>query len=133
MSLAHEPDMTSVLPVEQLKVTPSGPVEGFRFPEIGGRPSAPFKASRWRLDPGEWSNWDQHEVLEIWMVATGTGSVWREEQETAVGPGDVVLMPSQVRHRLHNTGTVPITLFSVWWPFAAQAGAATGTEVTNSA
>ncbi len=107
---------SEVLPVEQLKVTPSGPVEGYLFPTIDGLPSAPFKASRWRLDPGAWSNWDQHEVLEIWMVSAGTGSVWREDRETSVGPGDVVLMPSQVRHRLHNTGPVPMSLFSVWWP-----------------
>lgn len=133
MNPAQEPDLTGVLPVEQLKVTPSGPVEGFSFPEIDHRPSAPFKASRWRLDPGEWSNWDQHEVLEVWMVATGTGSVWREEQETVIGPGDAVLMPSQVRHRLHNTGSVPMTLFSIWWPPAARAAAATDSRETENA
>jgi mannose-6-phosphate isomerase-like protein (cupin superfamily) len=133
MTAAQETETTGVLPVEQLKVTASGPVEGFQFPEIGGLPSAPFKASRWRLDPGEWSNWDQHEVLEAWLVATGTGSVWREDQETAVQPGDVVLMRSLVRHRLHNTGAVPMTLFSAWWPATEQRGAGPSDETADHA
>ncbi|MFE2970164.1 cupin domain-containing protein [Streptomyces sp. NPDC059340] len=133
MSATWEPPLTETLPVEQLKVTPSGPVEGFRFPEIQGHPSAPFKASRWHLAPGELSNWDQHQVLEVWMVATGTGSVWREEQETPVQPGDVILMPSQVRHRLHNTGTNPMMLFSVWWPAPAQPVEATDAGSGNNA
>lgn len=105
-----------VLPVEELKSTPSGPVEGICFAEVDGRSVAPFRASRWSVRPGEWSNWDRHDVLEIWMVAAGTGSVWREEHETIVGPGDVVFMPRQVAHRLHNTGSATMSLFSVWWP-----------------
>ncbi len=108
-------DADGVVPVEELKTTPSGPVLGMRFPEAGGRSLAPFKASRWTLRAGEQTDWDRHDVLEIWMVAAGSGSVWRGEQETAVAPGDVVFMPSQVPHRLHNPGPETMSLFSVWW------------------
>lgn len=117
--MADNAARTGVLPVRELKATPSGPVEGICLPGPGGQQAAPFEASRWGLDPGERTSWDQHQVLEVWLVAAGAGSVWRGEEQTPVGPGDVVLMPSQVRHRLHNTGTSRMSLFSIWWPPAA--------------
>lgn len=103
------------LPVEVLKVTPSGPVTELLLPALGGTRSAPFRTSYWYLRPGEWSNWDQHDAVELWLVAEGSGTVWREEEPTAVQPGQAVFMPSRVRHRLHNDGTETMALFSIWW------------------
>lgn len=110
------------LPHELLKTTPNGPVVEIVFPTESGRSLAPFKASRWQVLPGAWSDWDQHDVLETWFVAEGHGTVWREDVPTRVGPGDAVLMTSGVRHRLHNDGDVPTVLFSAWWPAEAARG-----------
>ena len=106
---------TQVLETKELRATPSGPVEELLVPYTAGMPTAPFQTSRWGVGPGLWSNWDQHDALELWLVSEGSGSVWRGDSETPVGPGDAVLMPSQIKHRLHNTGDVPMRLFSVWW------------------
>ena len=106
--------ISDVLDVDVLKTTPSGPVEGFAL-TIGQSNVAPFKASRWRLDPDLWTNWDQHGVIELWLIATGSGVVWRDDVATRVAAGDAVLMPSQVRHRLRNDGSTTIEVFSVWW------------------
>ncbi|MEW1689309.1 cupin domain-containing protein [Streptomyces sp. NPDC091265] len=106
---------SQVLETKELRITPSGPVEELLVPYTANLPTAPFQTSRWGVDPGLWSNWDQHDALELWLVSEGSGSVWRGDVETPVGPGDAVLMPSRVKHRLHNTGDVPMRLFSVWW------------------
>jgi mannose-6-phosphate isomerase-like protein (cupin superfamily) len=112
----------TTLPTDVLKQTPSGPVLGLLLPLLGGEPAAGFKMSFWSLTPGLWTDWDQHDVLEVWLVAGGSGTVWREDDPTAVSVGDAVFMPSRTRHRLHNDGTEPMRLFSVWWPAPSTAG-----------
>ncbi|MBT2504250.1 cupin domain-containing protein [Curtobacterium sp. ISL-83] len=104
---------TPTLDVTVLKHTPSGePVEGYRLDE---EHPAPFKASRWSLAPGFTSDWDQHDVIELWFVSAGTGIVSHGGVTFRVNTGDAVYMPSRTRHRVHNDGTEPITLFSAWW------------------
>jgi mannose-6-phosphate isomerase-like protein (cupin superfamily) len=121
MTRTNPSGTAGTLAVTVLKETPSGPVHGLQLPLVDDSPAGPFKMSFWRLNPGEWSDWDQHEVLEVWMVATGTGTVWREADATRVTVGDVVFMPSLTRHRLHNDGTERMELFSVWWQHDPQA------------
>jgi mannose-6-phosphate isomerase-like protein (cupin superfamily) len=123
MTDANVSGTAGTLAVNVLKETPSGPVLGLQMPLVDGSPAGPFKMSFWRLNPGEWSNWDQHEVLEVWMVAAGTATVWREEEATRVTVGDAVFMPGLTRHRLHNDGTERIELFSVWWKHEPQSRA----------
>jgi mannose-6-phosphate isomerase-like protein (cupin superfamily) len=106
--------LKNVLGVEELKRTPSGPVEGFDLSHEG-REAAPFRASRWILEPGLTTDWDQHDVLEMWIVSAGHGVVLRDDYETAVVPGDAVLMPSRVRHRLFNAGNETMRVVSIWW------------------
>lgn len=104
-----------------LKHTPSGdPVEGFG---LDAEHPAPFEASRWSLAPGFTSDWDEHDVVELWFVSTGTGIVSHGEVTVRVRAGDAVYMPSRTRHRVHNDGDEPITLFSAWWsPTVSEAG-----------
>jgi mannose-6-phosphate isomerase-like protein (cupin superfamily) len=119
VSVSHLTGAT--LPAHVIKETPSGPVLGLQVPLIDGEPAAAFKMSFWRLNPDTWTNWDQHEVLEIWMIAGGSGTLWREHEATRVSAGDAVFMPSQTRHRLHNDGGEPMQVFSIWWTFEAKA------------
>ncbi|MGL5858935.1 MAG: cupin domain-containing protein [Angustibacter sp.] len=111
-------DPRSVLPTSVLKDLPAGPVRELLLPHHGDDGSAPpFRMSSWAVDPGGWSEWDVHDVLEVWLVASGTGTVLRgADTPTPVRAGDAVFMPSQVRHRMHNDGRTRIELFSIWWP-----------------
>ncbi|MBV2153291.1 cupin domain-containing protein [Kitasatospora sp. SUK 42] len=111
MTTTPAPVILSFLPGEH---SPSGMVvhEVTERPDLAQRP---FSASRFTVPPGATSELDQHEVAELWMVAAGCGTVHSEERRLDIGAGDVVLLPSRAPHRLENTGSQPVEVFSVWW------------------
>ena len=76
----------------------------------------PFKTARFEVPPGRTSELDVHDVAELWMVRTGTGTVASGETRLEVGPGEMVYFAGRVPHQITNTGTEPLRLFSVWWP-----------------
>ena len=75
----------------------------------------PFEASRFEVPPGATSERDEHDVAELWMVRSGRGTVDSDGTTLSVGPGDMVYFASRVPHRVTNTGTDKLRLFSVWW------------------
>ena len=80
----------------------------------------PFKASRFEVPPGRTSELDVHDVAELWMVRSGSGTVISGGTTLEVSPGEMVYFAGQVPHQITNTGTAPLRLFSVWWQGTAQ-------------
>ncbi|SDG02016.1 Cupin domain-containing protein [Sinosporangium album] len=74
----------------------------------------PFQGSRFVVPSGAVSELDVHEVAELWLVRTGTGTVRSDREEIEVGPGDAVYFPSMVPHQV-QAGAEPLEVFSVWW------------------
>lgn len=76
---------------------------------------APFKGSRFTVEPGGTSPVDTHQVQEIWMVAAGRGELSYDGRSFRVEPGDVVHFEAMKPHQLHNDGDATLVVFSVWW------------------
>jgi mannose-6-phosphate isomerase-like protein (cupin superfamily) len=107
-------------PVRIAYGTPEPYASGMVIEEVstGATPGAadwPFEASRFEVPPGRTNELDVHDVAELWLVRTGTGTVRSGDTTLDVGPGEMVYLPSRVPHRVTNTGTQPLRLFSVWW------------------
>lgn len=75
----------------------------------------PFTAARFEVPPGATTELDVHDVVELWMVRSGTGTVVSGEETFDVAPGAMVYFASRVPHRITNTGSDQLRLFSVWW------------------
>ena len=86
--------------------------------KIGGadEPPAPMKVSRFYLDPGDTSPWDQHEVREVWIIESGRGLLDTGEARVVVERGDGHYFASNVPHRITNEGSEPLYIISMWWP-----------------
>jgi quercetin dioxygenase-like cupin family protein len=77
---------------------------------------APVNMSRFVLAPGARSKLDRHEDREMWMFAQGTGMLsYRGCPAIAVQAGVVVEFEPDASHTLHNTGSEPLVVFSIWW------------------
>jgi mannose-6-phosphate isomerase-like protein (cupin superfamily) len=110
--------MTAVKPIPLSFLPATHAPSGMKVDEVDFSSAAghrPFSASRFSVPPGATSELDQHDVAEMWMVAHGKGEVLSGDQKIEVGSGDLILLPGQVPHRLHNTGPDSIEVFSVWW------------------
>ena len=96
------------------EVSPSGmATELLAGSAEGGR--WPFESSRWSVPPGATSELDVHEVVEVWLVRRGSGTLHSNGSNTHLVPGDAVLMPSEVPHRV-TAGPEQLEVFSIWWP-----------------
>jgi mannose-6-phosphate isomerase-like protein (cupin superfamily) len=84
-----------------------------------GRPLAPFNASWFSIEPGGTTELDQHDVLEIWMIARGRGVITYDGNEVPVSKGDMLYFDSQHPHIMLNDGDEQVEIYSVWWEPAA--------------
>lgn len=82
---------------------------------VPGATRWPFTAARFEVPPGATTELDVHDVVELWMVRSGTGTVVSGEETVDVSPGAMVYFASRVPHRITNTGSDQLRLFSVWW------------------
>lgn len=76
---------------------------------------APFKASYFIVEPGGKTEPDQHEVLEMWMIARGGGVITYDGHDIPVTKGDMVYFESNRPHIMLNDGNEDAEIFSVWW------------------
>jgi mannose-6-phosphate isomerase-like protein (cupin superfamily) len=76
---------------------------------------APFHSSRMSVDPGAETPEDIHDEWEIWLVASGSGTLFYGGRGITVGAGDAVRFQPKERHRVVNDGAIPLVIFSVWW------------------
>ncbi|MER8039991.1 cupin domain-containing protein [Streptomyces hydrogenans] len=58
------------------------------------------------LEPGEWITEHYHPYSEEFLhVVTGELEIALDDRKVALGPGDSLMVPIDVRHRLVNTGS----------------------------
>ena len=75
----------------------------------------PFRYSRFVVAPGNTSRLDQHEVLEVWVVLSGNGTLRVGGIESRVTAGDVVHFRPMRSHQVTNDGPGNLEVFSFWW------------------
>lgn len=64
-----------------------------------------------RLPVGASTQEHYHAVTEeIYFITSGSGRMRIDDETREVGPGDAIAIPPGRRHKLWNTGTVPLTL-----------------------
>lgn len=89
--------------------------------------AAPFRASRFFVEPHGWSRKDSHAAHECWFVAGGQGELHYHDQAVRVTAGDVCYFAPFRSHQVHNVGDAKLEIFSVWW--AQDAAASTSAAV----
>lgn len=73
-----------------------------------------FKTKIITVQPGEQISYQSHEKRhEHWVFVKGTGQVILNDQTTDVGAGSYISIPAQAKHRVRNTGTVPLEFVEV--------------------
>lgn len=73
-----------------------------------------FQAKRVEVNPGQRLSYQLHHRRgEKWTIVTGTGTVTLNDREFPIGPGAVVAIPKETKHRIHNTGDVPLIFVEV--------------------
>lgn len=66
------------------------------------------------IKPGQAPSYQFHyKRSEIWIITAGSGLLTLDDEDRCVGPGDVVRVPVEVKHRLRNTGTSDLTFVEV--------------------
>jgi quercetin dioxygenase-like cupin family protein len=92
---------------------------GMRVTEIdllrAASPPAPFRASRFTVEPGGVTPEDSHDVHEIWMIAEGEGELLYDHKPLRVRASDVVYFEPPKTHQLKNDGGRTMVVYSVWW------------------
>jgi mannose-6-phosphate isomerase-like protein (cupin superfamily) len=92
-----------------------GRVEVAALPLPANNP-APFDVARWSIAPGTSNDLDVHISREVWLVASGRGTVtWADRSTTTIETGDAMAFETQVPHQVRNDGEIPLTVFSVYW------------------
>jgi mannose-6-phosphate isomerase-like protein (cupin superfamily) len=74
--------------------------------------------ARARVAPGATTQWHRlHGVVERYLILEGSGLAQVGESiAQAVGPGDVVVIPGEVRQRIENTGTGDLVFYCICSP-----------------
>jgi mannose-6-phosphate isomerase-like protein (cupin superfamily) len=76
----------------------------------------PFKMSRFSLEPGESSPFDEHSVCECWFVASGSGTLTYNGDETVkIEAGTTLFYDSHKSHTVVNDGSETLFIFAIWW------------------
>lgn len=92
---------------------------GMRVTEIdllrAAAPLAPFRASRFTVEPNGVTPEDSHDVHEIWMIAEGEGELLYDHKPLRVRASDVVYFEPPKTHQLKNDGGRTMVVYSIWW------------------
>jgi quercetin dioxygenase-like cupin family protein len=68
-----------------------------------------FHMRRFTVAPGGHTPYHQHDWEHEVYILEGHGAVRSTEGETAVGPGDCMLIPGGQEHQFRNSGAEPLT------------------------
>jgi len=79
--------------------------------------------ARARVPPGETTQWHRlHGVVERYLIIRGSGfAEVGDSIAQAVKPGDVVVIPSEERQRIRNTGNDDLVFYCICSPRFTQA------------
>lgn len=73
-----------------------------------------FKSKLIRVAPGQQISYQSHQKRqEHWVIVAGRGEVQLNEEWKTVAPGESVFIPIGMKHRIRNTGTVPLEFVEV--------------------
>lgn len=81
-----------------------------------GEQFAPFKTSRFSIEPGCSSGCDQHVVRELWIIGEGQGVLTYDGLDMEVKKNEFLFFDTNKSHSILNTGPKPLHIFSIWWP-----------------
>lgn len=86
-------------------------------PVLTGRlgETVPVNMSRWYVPPGTHSDAEHHQDDEVWMIGCGSGELTFDDRSVRVRKGDVVHLPPNACHQVHNDGIEDLEVFSIWW------------------
>ena len=66
--------------------------------------------------PGECTHPHAHDEFETFLVLSGKGQMFIEEESEELVTGDVVFIPKEKRHRFANLSQEePLVFLSIWW------------------
>ncbi|MFC7546391.1 cupin domain-containing protein [Plantactinospora sp. GCM10030261] len=94
--------------------TEGGPVHRALLPFPSTAP-APFEVARWSVAPGTSNDLDVHRSREIWVIASGTGTLTCADRTHVLRAGDIAAFESRVPHQIRNDGADPLLAVSVYW------------------
>lgn len=72
------------------------------------------------LGPASSSDPDLHDQDEVMLILSGRGSVDLAGDTAEVGPHDLVVLPGNHEHVVHNRGDAPLVWVSLYWPLHEQ-------------
>jgi quercetin dioxygenase-like cupin family protein len=75
------------------------------FATCGGHGSTASSTIVYEIEPGGHLGWHTDATEETQYIISGTGTLYMEDGQHAVGPGSVFALPANIRHDLANTGT----------------------------
>ncbi|WEO95173.1 cupin domain-containing protein [Streptomyces sp. FXJ1.172] len=97
--------------------------------EQAGREEPPFGGMACFLPAGASSDPDCHDQDEVMVILSGSGSVDLAGEKADFTTGDVVVLPRNKEHVVHNPTAQTLTWLSVYWPLH-EPKRAEGAEVT---
>lgn len=68
------------------------------------------------LKPGEEIGWEVHTVDQFFRVEKGQGKVVIDGNESAIGPGTGIIVPSGSKHNVINSGAETMQLYTLYSP-----------------
>ncbi|MFF0477960.1 cupin domain-containing protein [Streptomyces sp. NPDC004284] len=99
------------------------------IPWPGGDAEPPVGAMACFLEPGGESDPDRHDQDEVMLILSGTGSVTLDGRpEPPFRTGDLVVLPRNQEHVVHNTGDTELSWVSLYWPLREPAVRTDDTE-----
>ena len=73
-----------------------------------------YKVKRIKVEPSQRLSYQSHEYRsELWCVVAGSGLVTIDDRESSVSYGSIVKFPANAKHRMENTGEVPLEFIEV--------------------
>jgi mannose-6-phosphate isomerase-like protein (cupin superfamily) len=81
----------------------------------GDEEEPPFGAMACFLAAGGSSQPDCHPEEEAMIVLSGTGEVEVAGDREALSPNDVVVLPAEQRHTVHNSSEETLVWISIYW------------------
>ncbi|MFE5910714.1 cupin domain-containing protein [Streptomyces wedmorensis] len=102
------------------------------IPWPGGEAETPVGAMACFLRPGGDSDPDCHNQDEVMIILAGVGAVTLDgELEPPFRAGDIVVLPRNREHVVHNTGDTELSWVSLYWPLREPALPTDGTDSAN--